>query len=104
MHITNKINWENLKNMGEKKKKNSLYIYIYSHSTNHYFFFFFLILIGWQLNSFHSCLIEKKESHRLEESLNYYQIEFDEIVNGKLKSEEMLRERVKNGNRFGLME
>ena len=47
------------------------------------------------MNGFHNCLIEKKESHRLEESLNYYQIEFDEIVNGKLKSEEMLRERVK---------
>ena len=103
MHITNKINRENLKNMGEKKKKNSLYIYIHTQQISS-FFFFFLILIGWQLNSFHSCLIEKKESHRLEESLNYYQIEFDEIVNGKLKSEEMLRERVKNGNRFGLME
>ena len=104
MHITNKINRENLKNMGEKKKKNSLYIYIFTLNKSVVFFFFFLILIGWQLNSFHSCLIEKKESHRLEESLNYYQIEFDEIVNGKLKSEEMLRERVKNGNRFGLME
>ena len=104
MHITNKINRENLKNMGEKKKNLTLYIYIHTQQISSFFFFFFLILIGWQLNSFHSCLIEKKESHRLEESLNYYQIEFDEIVNGKLKSEEMLRERVKNGNRFGLME
>ena len=89
--------------MGEKKKKKTHFIYIFTLNKS-VVFFFFLILIGWQLNSFHSCLIEKKESHRLEESLNYYQIEFDEIVNGKLKSEEMLRERVKNGNRFGLME
>ena len=47
---------------------------------------FFGILIGWQLNSFHNCLIREKESHRVEGVLNYYQIEFDGIINGKLKS------------------
>ena len=62
------------------------------------------------MNGFRSCLIGEKESHRLEGSLNYYQIEFDGMVNGNLKSYEMLikrereRERVENGNRFGLME
>ena len=95
-----------------------IYIYIFTHNKSvvcvyflffiFYFLFFFIILIGWQLNGFHSCLIGEKESHRLERSLNYYQIGFDGIVNGKLKSQEMIikreRERIENGNRFSLME
>ena len=54
----------------------------------------------------------EKQSHKLEGSLNYYHIEFDGMVNGKLKRQEMLikrerereREREENGNRFDLME
>ena len=49
-------------------------------------FFFFGILIEWQLKCFHNYLIEERESHRVEGSLNYYQIEFDGIINKKLKS------------------
>ena len=33
------------------------------------------------MNGFHSCLIREKESHRVEGVLNYYQIEFDGIIN-----------------------
>ena len=88
-----------------KNKKLTLYIYIYIYS----FLYIYIYshnksidlkkkkkkkkLIGWQLNGFHSCLIGEKKSHRLEGSLNYYQIEFDGMVNGKLKSQEMLIER-----------
>ena len=83
--------------MGEGKKKNlhfkgtfqissneveKLQIYIDKKSVG----FFFEILIEWQFNSFHNCLIRERESHKVEESLNYYQIEFDGIINGKLKS------------------
>ena len=39
------------------------------------------MLIGLQLNGFHSCLIMEKESYRVEGTLNYYQIEFDGIIN-----------------------
>ena len=57
------------------------------------FFFFFGIIIEWQLNSFHNYLIGERESHKVEESLNYYQIRFDGIINGKLKSQETLIKR-----------
>ena len=60
-----------------------LQIYIDKKSVG--VFFFFGILIKWQLNSFHNCLIGE-ESHRGERSLNYYQIGFDGIINEKLKS------------------
>ena len=78
--------------MGKTMGKNIyIYIYIYSHTTNQQLKK--KELIGWQLNGFHSCLIGEKESHKLEGSLNYYHIEFDGMVNGKLKSQEMLIKR-----------
>ena len=54
------------------------------------------------MNGFHNCLIGEKESHRLERSLNYYQIGFDGIVNGKLKSWEMIikRERERENRKW----
>ena len=73
-----------------EKNKKTHFIYIFTHNKS-------IVkkkkLIGWQLNGFHSCLIGEKESHRLEGSLNYYQIEFDGMVNGNLKSYEMLIKR-----------
>ena len=66
----------------------------YKQTKNQQIFFFFLrILIEWQLNSFHNCLIRERESHRVEESLNYYQIRFDGIINRKLKSQKTLIKR-----------
>ena len=48
----------------------------------------------------------EKQSHKLEGSLNYYHIEFDGMVNGKLKRQEMLikREREREREREKKME
>ena len=87
--------------MEKNKKTHFIYIYIHTQQINS------LKkkkekkrkLIGWQLNGFHSCLIGEKESHRFEGSLNYYQIEFDGMVNGNLKSYEMLIKRERERER-----
>ena len=90
---------ENLKNIGENRKKKNHFrgtfqicrseveqLQLYKDKKLVVYFLFFGILIECQLNKFQNYLIGKRESHRVEGSLNYYQIGFDGIINKKLKS------------------